>query len=612
MKKHFNILAALLTILGATVSCTKDAFLIDDPYVTESGELILQVGDFYMVNCSVSPENAKWTSSNPEVATVEEGVIYAISTGLAKITVRPKHGKKTSFNVNVQPVPVKDFQMEANLSLYSGASEYLELTNIVPQNAVASTIEWSSSDKSVFIVETEGSNVKINALSKGTATLTGKAGSVTRSCTVTVKGPDKVTLPLAVDAYVGSDVEVTAVQEPEVYKDHQWTIQQSSELCKVRSEGAKAILTGVAPGKCTLELSLDGGAIKKSCEVTVKMGDLVLDKSEHTFLAGDRLRLTATQFPQKYNDYEWVSDDADVASVSEDGNSALVTAGKYSGETVIRCYVNGRAISASCRVRTIGVDYLGDIHFALVVSPIGKPRFLSSLVYVSPSRKDDTELCALTMYGEKLPECFRGRVHWSMGTPSEDGFRTVISNTSGSYEELDLTFTTPIGNRTITYVRGYNRLEVRPFQYVEFDDRTAGERGNPWYKGPNHEPGHFQYIFWTSSWWTTKELPSVAGELFPSTWRTWSGSVAPGDDLLFTGVDDYGDSYRVGASISADGLSSVTRETEVVISYGKRRTVRTEKYGHVSEDITSAKIINGTLTSNGQSFYVYCPVKPQQ
>lgn len=607
MKNFFLSIVTLLAAVWA-VSCS-DVFSIDDPTISETGVIQMKVGEYYIVNCT-DPVNARWTSSNPGVADVDEGVIIAYSPGTAKITVNPKMGKRMSFQVNVEAVPVTKFNIVEAFSLYVGGSEYLEITEVVPSNATVSSLEWESSNVAVMTVEKDENGVKISGLSEGTAKLTGRSKSCSKTSVVTVKGPEKVSLPASVDAYVDSDIEVTAVQEPEVYKDYNWSIRQDGNVCKVRSEGAKAILTGVAPGKCTLELSLAGGSIKKSCEVTVKMGDLVLDKSEHTFLAGDRLRLTATQVPQKYNDYEWVSDDADVASVSEDGNSALVTAGKYSGETVIRCYVNGRAISASCRVKTIGVDYLDDIHLALVVSPIGKPRFLSSLVYVSPDRKDDTELCALTMYGEKLPECFKGRVHWSMGTPSEDGFRTVISNTSGSYEELDLTFTTPIGNRTITYVKGYNRLEVRPFQYVEFDRLTAGERGNPWYKGPNYREGYFQYIFWTSSWWTTEGLPGVAGELFPSTWRTWSGSVKPGDDLLFTGVDDYGDSYRVGASISADGMSSVSRETEVVISNGKRRTMRTEKYGHVSEDITSAKIINGTLTSNGQSFYVYCPVKP--
>lgn len=608
MKRFSLMIAAAVCTFCAAVSCTKDVFSFDDPYVKPGATLRMMVGEFYFINCSADPKTVQWSSSRPEVAGIADGVVVANSPGTSRITVAPKHGRKLYFDVNVVPVPVTAFEIEKTLSLYCGSQVYLEVSGIVPENADAASIAWESSDESVAAVKLEGASVRISGISEGTAILTGKAEGVSHSCTVTVKGPDNVTLPSSVEAYVGHDVEVTAVQEPEVYSDYNWSIRQDSNVCTVRSEGAKAVLIGIAPGKCTLELSLGGGSVRKSCEVTVKDGSLVIDKSELTFFTGDEITLTATQFPQNYSDYVWESDNESIATVSGNGSSAVVRGGSASGETVVRCYVNGKRISASCRVNTIGPSIMADLTF-LLVRPGKNNTYLSSMLYVSPAHNGDVELRVVDMYGQDLPEVFKGRVQWSFGTPSDDSFSTFINYSYQGYNEFDIVFSTPVGNQTITYVHGYKSVEVRPFEY--FECTIFPERG--WYKGPQYTDYYLQYRLNA-----LKYLPYSVGSFYPNTWQTWTGSVKPGDDLVLTGIDDFGEpvhlyglsSSNLKFSDDAEGLSIVTRDVEV--SYpgnGVRRTF-TGRFGHVSETITSSRIINGKLNVRGQEFIVRCQVKP--
>ena len=84
---------------------------IDDPtpdpdvpvsYVTLSqSELSLSVGSYKRLEYTVFPTNAtnqtvSWSSSDPRVATVENGMVHAIAAGMARITVKTQDGGYTA------------------------------------------------------------------------------------------------------------------------------------------------------------------------------------------------------------------------------------------------------------------------------------------------------------------------------------------------------------------------------------------------------------------------------------------------------------------------------------------------------------------------------------
>ena len=85
--------AATLTVTAATVSVTGVSL--------DKTELSLTVGGTETLTATVVPANATnkavtWTSSNPSVATVENGVVTAVSAGTATITVTTEDGAKTA------------------------------------------------------------------------------------------------------------------------------------------------------------------------------------------------------------------------------------------------------------------------------------------------------------------------------------------------------------------------------------------------------------------------------------------------------------------------------------------------------------------------------------
>jgi len=117
MKKPFTILTiAIIALLGIFASCKKKDKSIAVTEVTLSQPTAgLTVGDTITLTETVLPQNATdktvtWTSSNPAVASVENGRIIALTEGTTNITVTTQNGNKTATCVvTVGPAPTPIF-----------------------------------------------------------------------------------------------------------------------------------------------------------------------------------------------------------------------------------------------------------------------------------------------------------------------------------------------------------------------------------------------------------------------------------------------------------------------------------------------------------------------
>lgn len=137
-----------------------------------------------------------WTSSNPEVATVANGVVTGVAAGTAKITVTA--GELTaSCDVTVtaeaKPITALDIS-ETTLELEEG--ETGTLTSTTTPADTTDEIEWISSNTKVATV-VDG---KVTAIAEGTATITVQVkgnDKISASCevTVTAKAPEIETKP---------------------------------------------------------------------------------------------------------------------------------------------------------------------------------------------------------------------------------------------------------------------------------------------------------------------------------------------------------------------------------------------------------------------------------
>ncbi len=151
----------------------------------------LRINQCIQLVATVHPDDSydksvTWSSSDAEVATVDEnGLVTAISVGLAVITATTVNGLKAECWVSVRGIPVESITLNhAEATLESG--ETLQLTaTLLPEDATMRWLDWSSSDKKVATVDENG---LVTAVSSGTTVITATTDEtfLKASCIITV------------------------------------------------------------------------------------------------------------------------------------------------------------------------------------------------------------------------------------------------------------------------------------------------------------------------------------------------------------------------------------------------------------------------------------------
>ena len=178
---------------GKTAQCTvtvEKAFIAVTEVTLSQSSLILDEGATAQLIATVLPTDATdktvtWSSSNPSVATVSDGLVTAQQEGTTLITASAG-GQSAQCTVTVQKgvVAVTEVTLsQTSLTLDEGESATLTAT-VLPADATDKTVTWSSSNSSVATV----SGGVVTAVGEGTATITASAGGKTAQCTVTVNG----------------------------------------------------------------------------------------------------------------------------------------------------------------------------------------------------------------------------------------------------------------------------------------------------------------------------------------------------------------------------------------------------------------------------------------
>ena len=155
--------------------------------VLDKNSVEMVVGDDLTLTVTVTPENATdktvtWSSSNSNVAKVEDGTVTALSVGNAVITAQCGSVKAECF-VTVNPVEVSSIILDRTSATLS-AGETLTLTaTVTPDNATDKTVTWSSSNNNVATV-VDGT---ITAVSVGKAIVTVRTNNgLSSSCQIDV------------------------------------------------------------------------------------------------------------------------------------------------------------------------------------------------------------------------------------------------------------------------------------------------------------------------------------------------------------------------------------------------------------------------------------------
>lgn len=149
------------------------------------------------------PQAVKWTSSDPTVASVNNGTVLGLKNGSATITACSvaDNGRCATANITVTGAPSGSSAGGGSTTTgsftISGDTHEVELNKTITLTATpttsSDTVTWHSGDTSVASVNGSGTTATVTGLKAGTTTITAKTSSgATASITITVKDDSTV------------------------------------------------------------------------------------------------------------------------------------------------------------------------------------------------------------------------------------------------------------------------------------------------------------------------------------------------------------------------------------------------------------------------------------
>ncbi len=286
----FSVLASGILILSLT-GCGGDKTVSVQGVSISSPSLNLKVGEESKLTATVSPSDASditvtWTSGNPSVASVADGVVKGLAEGTSTVTVSTVDGGKTASCL----VTVTDYHAESvaisptsDINLDKGKSVRLTAT-VSPDNAVNKNVTWESSDGNVATVSQDG---EVTAVGGGEAVITVKTvdGGKTASVKVFVKVPcEGVTLSeSSVEIYEGvpyTGLKLAFTPADCSDKSVDWTFDDKVVTVTVAGDGSITIL-GLIESETVISVKTNDGGHEAKCAVKILPTGTNMDENNY-------------------------------------------------------------------------------------------------------------------------------------------------------------------------------------------------------------------------------------------------------------------------------------------------------------------------------------------
>jgi len=156
----------------------------------------LDIGQNLTLTATVTPSTASnqgvtWSSSDTNVATVENGVVTAVGAGSATITATANDGSgyNATCAITVNPRLVSSITLNETTKTLNVGDTLTLTASVEPNDATNKNVTWSTSDSSVATVDNNG---KVTAKGAESATITATAADgsgITGTCEITVNAP---------------------------------------------------------------------------------------------------------------------------------------------------------------------------------------------------------------------------------------------------------------------------------------------------------------------------------------------------------------------------------------------------------------------------------------
>ena len=196
-----------------------------------------------------------WSSSNEDVASVENGVVTALKPGRTAIRAASAEGKYAEITVVVPAKSISLAQTEQTIKVGKG------FTLSVTVDPADTVVTFESEDPAIATVNENGDVVGIAA---GTVKITAYAGDKSAVCTVTVEDYTLESLAFAQESYtvaVGERIQLeVTVSDTEVPLE--WSVSDT-EIAEITGTG---YIIGKMAG--TVTVTVTGGGKTATCQVT--------------------------------------------------------------------------------------------------------------------------------------------------------------------------------------------------------------------------------------------------------------------------------------------------------------------------------------------------------
>lgn len=324
--------------------------------------LELEAGETATVTATVTPSyatnpNIRWTTSNPNVATVENGVITAVNAGEAIISVVTEDGgfsDEVAVTVT-KDVPVEEIYTNAGVVRLAKGDTHTVKYFILPTDATETDVIWECDNIDVATVY----NGVVTAKGAGTATVSVKSVDGIHSASVLIivnNGVVDVTgvalNKSEIDLELTQSAELKAIVMPSNASDKTVTWTSSNESVAKVTNG---VVIAVAEGTANVTATTADGSFTATCTVNVKVptvavGGVTLNSTSANLKVGATTTLTATISPANATNktLTWTSSNEDVAKVE----NGVVTAMGEGTATITVTTADGN-FTATCDVTVI-------------------------------------------------------------------------------------------------------------------------------------------------------------------------------------------------------------------------------------------------------------------
>jgi len=297
-----------------------------------------------------------WSTSDPQIATVADGIVYGHQVGETKVTVSVKgQTLKASTVIRVLPILPNTLKLSAaKTTLLVG--EEIQINHTIAPEDVSDTnpvIEWNSSDTGILTVD----NGKVTAVGSGTAQVSAviRGTAIKGEITIQIQPVPVASIELnkiQAEIQAGAELLLTARVLP-VNADHQNLLWSSSdeEVATVTNGKVK----GLKPGQALIKVTAPNTEKGSVCTVIVKpvqVQRIELSLQSLVLLTGGNHQLEATVLPEASTNknIRWTSSNNNIATVSAQG---LVTARERGTAIINAVSAANSQVYASCNLSVL-------------------------------------------------------------------------------------------------------------------------------------------------------------------------------------------------------------------------------------------------------------------